>query len=214
MSSSSARREEQLLLIRKTIIVAVASDEALMERFVLKGGNALDIVYRLGERSSLDIDFSISGDFSSREELNEVQTRLFSALRDRFDLVVFDERLQERPSRGDGPGVTVWGGYSATFKLLPRGRFYALGGAAGVLPAGDVLRAMQREALVTGPGAARSFTIEISKFEYCEGRVLRSIDDYDCYVLHSGDDCGREAPSNLSAATCIYASASSRSAAS
>jgi predicted nucleotidyltransferase component of viral defense system len=60
--------DDQLLLVRKTIIVAIASDDVLMERLVLKGGNALDIVYRLGERASLDVDFSMSDDFASKEE--------------------------------------------------------------------------------------------------------------------------------------------------
>jgi hypothetical protein len=179
--------DDQLLLIRKTIIVAIASDEALMERLVLKGGNALDIVYRLGERASLDIDFSMSGDFSSREELEAIKLRLFQALRDRFDaleLIVFDERLEERPRGQGGPGVAVWGGYNATFKLLPRERFYALGGSPGVPASGALLEAMQRQSLNAGSdaGSTRKFAIEISKFEYCEGRLLQSVDDYDCYV--------------------------------
>lgn len=177
--------DDQLLLIRKTIIAAVASDEELMDRLVLKGGNALDIVYGLGERASLDIDFSISGDFGSREELRETEIRLFDALRRRFDtidLIVFDERLEERPRGGGGPGVTVWGGYNATFKLLPRARYYALGGTPGATPAGQLLGAMQREAMVTGPGGLRSFIIEISKFEYCEGKILKRVDEFDCFV--------------------------------
>jgi predicted nucleotidyltransferase component of viral defense system len=178
--------DDQLLLIRKTIIVAIASDAQLMERLVLKGGNALDIVYRLGERASLDVDFSMSGDFGSQEEVEEVKERLFRALRERFDpldLIVFDERLEERPRGRGGPGV-AWGGYNATFKLLPRDRFYALGGLPNVAPAGRILDAMQRESLntATGAGSSRKFTIEISKFEHCDGRVLRSVDDYDCYV--------------------------------
>jgi hypothetical protein len=187
INSTSMLSDDQLLLIRKTIIVAIASDDALMERLVLKGGNALDIVYRLGERASLDVDFSMSDDFTSRAELESVGHRLFQALRDRFDaidLIVFDERLEERPRGQGGPGIAVWGGYNATFKLLSRERFYALGGSPGVPPTGLLLEAMQRESLNAGAGAGttRKFTIEISKFEYCEGRVLQSVDDYDCYV--------------------------------
>lgn len=177
--------DDDLLQIRKTIITAVASDEYLVDRLVLKGGNALDIVYRLDERASLDIDFSLAGDFTSRAELEDVQTRLFSALRARFDtidLVVFDERLSEKPRNSAGPGLTVWGGYDATFKLLTRSRYYQLGGKPGQVPEGGVLDAMRRESIATGPGDTRQFRIEISKFEYCDGKVVRQVDDYDCSV--------------------------------
>lgn len=181
------RQDDQLLRIRKTIIVAIASDDVLMELLVLKGGNALDIIYQLGERASLDLDFSMSGDFSSDAELAEIGRRLFGALRDRFDsidLIVFDERLETRPKRHGGPGIDLWGGYNASFKLLPREHFYRLGGVAGTAPSGAVLAAMQRQSLTVGasPDATRQFVIEISKAEYCEGKLLQNIDDFDCYV--------------------------------
>lgn len=184
--------EQRLLAIRKTIIVAVASDDVLMEGLVLKGGNALDIVYELGERSSLDIDFSMARGFEGIDEQAEMQARLFRALRDRFDslaptgYIVFDERFEQRPRIRSGQkpeaGLTLWGGYNATFKLIAKDVYRALGGQPGVAPGGTVLEAMRRQAQVTGPGSERVFYIEISKFEYTEGRVLHNIEGYDCYV--------------------------------
>jgi hypothetical protein len=184
MATLSAE-ERELLEIRKTIIVAIASDDALMERLILKGGNALDIIYKLGERSSLDVDFSMGKDFQDLEELEDVKVRLFHALRDRFDssgYVLFDEQLEERPRNQGGPGLTVWGGYNAKFKLIPKGDFSALGGILGVPPTREVLDKIRRQAQVSGPGFQRVFLIEISKFEYIEGRILVNVEDYDCYV--------------------------------
>lgn len=176
--------DSELLRIRETIIVAVASDEALVERLVLKGGNALDIVHKLGERSSLDLDFSMQGDFESASEVSDTEQRLFRALGDRFDalgFLVFDERFESRPRGDGGPGV-VWGGYSAQFKLITRRRFIELGGVIGVEPEARLLEAMQREAHVTGVGSQRSFVIEISKFEHTEGKQLVEVGGFDCYV--------------------------------
>ena len=39
--------------IRTTVIKAIFSDDILMEKLVLKGGNAIDLVYNIGARSSL-----------------------------------------------------------------------------------------------------------------------------------------------------------------
>jgi hypothetical protein len=184
-AAPGAAADEELLEIRKTIIIAIASDEKLMERLVLKGGNALDIVYRIGERSSLDVDFSMAGDFRDEDELEVMRERLFSALRDRFDSLgyaVFDEKLEHRPRDQGGPGLTVWGGYNAVFKLIPRDRLVALGGVPGMAPTGAVLDAVRREARVSGPNSQRVFLIEISKFEYCEGRKQAEVEGFDCYV--------------------------------
>lgn len=178
-----------LLEIRKLIVVAIASNDELVDRLVLKGGNALELVHRIGERASLDIDYSMADDV---EDLEVFRARLFAALRDRFDsagFVVFDERFQPRPRprAGRSPdrnaqGFAVWGGYYATFKLLTKERYRELGGVPGLAPEGPVLGAMRREAQVAGPGFIRTFEIEISKFEYIEGYVVAEVDDYTVQV--------------------------------
>ncbi len=37
--------------IRRLVIVALFSDDELMEKLVLKGGNALDVIYNIGTLS-------------------------------------------------------------------------------------------------------------------------------------------------------------------
>jgi predicted nucleotidyltransferase component of viral defense system len=49
--------------IKKLTLIGLFSDDDLMDTLVLKGGNALDIVYRIAARASIDIDLSIENDF-------------------------------------------------------------------------------------------------------------------------------------------------------
>ena len=170
-----------------------------MERLVLKGGNALDIVYQLSERSSLDIDFSMADDVSGEAELAEMKSRMFHALRERFDALgyhVFAEALIERPrpraGERTGAGLTIWGGYNAQFKLISKAADIELRrelatrlrrkGENRPPTDAEILESRSRQAQVTGVGSERVFTIEISKFEYTTGKVLRKVDAFDCYV--------------------------------
>ena len=53
--------------IKRLAIIAMFSDDVLMDTLVLKGGNALDIVYKIASRSSIDLDFSMEQDFDCPE---------------------------------------------------------------------------------------------------------------------------------------------------
>lgn len=157
--------------IRSTIIAAIASDDNLQERLVLKGGNALELIHKIGQRASLDIDFSLDGDF---EDLEDARVRLFQALRQQFETagyVLFDEMFAPRP-KSRSPGDR-WGGYNAEFKLIERKTFEKLAGKR------DDIR---RQATESGPNQQRKFKIEISAFEYCEGSIEAPINDYVCRV--------------------------------
>ena len=49
----------QLERIKKLSIIAMFSDDYLMDILVLKGGNAIDIIYGIASRASLDLDLSL-----------------------------------------------------------------------------------------------------------------------------------------------------------
>ena len=157
--------------IRTAIITAIGADDELMEQLVFKGGNALEIVHKIGNRASLDMDFSISEDL---RDVAEFEARLFRSLRHHFDsagLVLFDQRFGPRPTNrlhGD-----LWGGYNAEFKLIERDRFESLGGK---------LEDIRRQAITMGAGQQRKFRIEISAFEYCEDKIAAEVDHYTVYV--------------------------------
>jgi hypothetical protein len=81
-----------------------------MEKLVLKGGNALSLVYHLSGRSSLDLDFSMAGDFT---DVPDAEEHIFRARRDRFDsagLDVFDGRLRPKPAILGPNQPASWGG--------------------------------------------------------------------------------------------------------
>ena len=159
--------------LRRVIITAVFADDELLETLVLKGGSALNLIHGIGTRSSLDLDFSMDGDFASVEN---ARVRLVSTLENRLDahgLVVFDARFSAKPSTPID-GHPEWGGYMLKFKLIELRDFERLDGRI------EDLRRQSFE--VNGPGAQRTFKIDISKYEYCDGKEQIEIDDFACYV--------------------------------
>lgn len=158
--------------IRRLVIIAMFSDDILFDQLTLKGGNALNLIYNLGSRSSVDLDFSLSEDFA---DLADVEQRIFRALKARFaeaEMRVFDEKFSRRPLQTK-PGAEKWGGYQVDFKVIEENRYNLL--------QDDISRA-RREALVIGPAAQRVFSIQISKHEFCEGKVEAELQDYVIYV--------------------------------
>ena len=162
-----------LAAIRRLVIIAMFSDDVLMEQFVLKGGNALSLIYGIGDRSSIDVDLSIPDDFT---DLPMVSKRASAALRDRFEAagyVVFDDRFHERPSVPK-PGRSVRiGGYQLEFKIIDRENYERLGGD---------LEQLRRNATLIGPEQKRRFKVDISKHEFCDAKEELELDSYTIYV--------------------------------
>ncbi len=164
-----------LRTIRKVVIAAIASDDTLYEMLVLKGGNALDLVHKLGERASLDMDFSIREDF---ENVDNVKERLERSLSDRFDSAgykVFDFTFGARPlpERVPPDSPKWWGGYRACFKIIPNDVHRRHG---------SDIHALRRRSTRVNDDDTRVFKIDISKFEYCEGKIEAEVDAYRIYV--------------------------------
>ena len=158
--------------VRRLTIVALFSDDVLFEQIVLKGGNALSLVCGLSSRASLDLDFSIEKAFA---DLNETRERIFHALKDRFSTagyVVFDESFEPKP-QVQRSRRKLWGGYALQFKLIERDKYKALGGNP---------ESIRRNALVVGPEQQRKFSVDMSKYEYCQGKVARELDSYTIYA--------------------------------
>ena len=146
-----------LTMIRTEIIAAVSDDPTLREQLVLKGGNALALIHKIGMRTSLDIDYSMSDDLAQPHEFGMTMER---ALRSRFEphgLVVFDFTFEPRPKSASA--AANWGGYNAEFKLATN----------ETESASSDLNQMRRQALTIDddPQGSRRFRIEISKFEFC-----------------------------------------------
>ena len=159
--------------IRRIIITAIFSDELLSEHLVLKGGNALSLIYRVSTRSSLDLDFSLSSDFP---DVGVAREHIFRALRDRFGavgFVTFDEKLEPKPRLRGEDMKPWWGGYELSFKIIEREKYEVLKQRP------DKLR---MDATVIGSRQQRTFTADFSKFEYTDGKVERELDYYTIQV--------------------------------
>jgi Nucleotidyl transferase AbiEii toxin, Type IV TA system len=159
--------------VRRRILIALFSDDELMDALVLKGGNALALVHRVGSRASVDMDFSTQDAFPDRDKAG---ARIFETLRREFGsigYVVFDEKFEIKPSQHARGQPEWWGGYVAEFKLAESALYEALR---------DDIQALRMRSEVLGPLHKRTYKIDISPHEFCEGKVRREIDDYVIYV--------------------------------
>jgi predicted nucleotidyltransferase component of viral defense system len=155
--------------IRRLIITAVFADDVLFDYLVLKGGNALSLVHRVGSRASLDLDFSMAGDF---DDSREIAQRIFASLDRRLataSLVVFDKSFEAKPKLQEKDDDPTWGGYLISFKLIEKSKHFQLRSQPAK---------MQIDALPIGIGQQRIFRIEISKHEYVEGRQEEDLDHF------------------------------------
>lgn len=155
--------------IRTAIITAVFSVDSIYDKLALKGGNALRLVYAIQDRTSLDLDFSLEGDFPNFEETREA---LFRALGDRLDSAgfhVFDLQMTARPPHASG----TWGGYRLELKVITREGYQACGGDIGRL---------RRQAVELSAAHNRTWTVEISKFEYCGPKKKLELDHHTIFV--------------------------------
>jgi len=179
--------EEQLQRIKRLAVIALFSDNDFLECLVLKGGSAIDLFHPSPGRASRDLDFSIDGDF----------TEAAGALRDRFErllsetfqpegLAVFDVEFNATPPPERIADLPFWGGYVLKFKLAERDLYEATQKRLNRIPGKRVEREKQklraRQARDVGPGGLKTFTIELSKHEYCKGKEEREIDGYVVYV--------------------------------
>lgn len=158
-------------LVRRLALVALCSNDTLMERLIFKGGSALELVYRLSSRSSIDMDFSIENDFAP-EELQTITELLQSTLESTFreeGYFLFDFEFLHRPKKLRPDAPPFWGGYDVEFKVIDI--------SVAQKCAFDIEQMRKRSLGATLSGGKR-FLIEISKCEYCQDTTYGDIDGY------------------------------------
>ncbi|EKE03399.1 MAG: hypothetical protein ACD_20C00209G0010 [uncultured bacterium] len=164
---------KQLEKIKKIAIKAIFSDDFLVDRLVLKGGNCIDLAYKLSNRSSIDIDFSMETDFS-QDELNEFTDMLQKKFPQYFNeggYYPFDIKITNRPKLN--PKDHKWGGYQLTFKVISHKKYQEFNGG---------LNQIRKNAIALGKGDSRAFKIDISKFEYCQNKQSFDLDGVMIYI--------------------------------
>ncbi len=164
---------ERVQQIKRLVVIALFSDDELMERFVLKGGNAVDLAYQIGWRASVDIDLSMADDFRS-EDIEAIRLLIENNLLATFrpaGYEIFDVTMEERPEKVSASLKTFWGGYFLSFKLIEAAKYAENSGN---------LENLRRNAVQIG--ARGKIEIDISKFEFCEAKIARDLEGYRIFV--------------------------------
>lgn len=175
MSGMDLGNLKDLKALKEHAVMAIFADDQLMEMLVLKGGNALSLIYGLSERASFDLDFSISGPFDE-SQMPFLETRLKQAVENEFQrigLQVFDFKFNVKPEKIADEVKDFWGGYAVEFKLIETEKYKQFQKNP------DTLR---RNAIPVGKQRSTKLEIDISKFEYCEDKQLADLNDYKIYV--------------------------------
>ena len=110
--------ESDLKYLREQMIIALFSDDELLDKLVLKGGNALSLIHEIGDRASVDLDFSIDSDGLPGE-------RIEAALEGHFKTIgykAFDIKVLQKP-HDPSKAPAWWGGYVVEFKILELDRY-------------------------------------------------------------------------------------------
>ncbi len=146
-----------------------------MEKVVLKGANLLDLIYDIRWRSSLDLDFSMEGEFD-RDRLEDIGAEIEGCLKASFKKAgydVFDVELEEKPKTVTADMAQFWGGYRIAFKV---------GNAADLTRLAHDRESRRMYALALGKKNSKRFTIDISKFEYCQPRRSYDLEGTRIYI--------------------------------
>lgn len=160
--------------IKRYAIIAMFSDDDLMDMLVLKGGNVLDLIYGVSARSSIDIDLSMASEFEEKE-LDIIKDKIKKALMDTFQDIgysVFDIKFMVTPQNITPDLKDFWGGYEIEFKVIEKTKYSDLH---------EEIDSLRRNSLVVGPKNRRKFSIQISKFEFCEQKQEHEIEGYRIY---------------------------------
>lgn len=175
LSVGVVNHTDMLNKIRKLAIVSLFSDDDLMDLFVLKGGNAINIAYGINDRSSMDLDFSMRQDFG--EDYDLIKQKICNAIEQTFSdegFKAFDIKLYPTPKVVREEYKDFWGGYTLEFKVIDEEHFNQLGG--------NVDDNVRRNAIVIGSNQEKKVTIDISKYEYVDTKQEVDIDGYTVYV--------------------------------
>lgn len=159
--------------VRETTITSLFSDDELMDILVLKGGNALELAYKLNSRASMDIDVSMEKDFADFGlTVEDVLKKLEKRLEENFKEAgykVFDVKLLEQPKQRKHTVEDLnWGGYKAEFKVIPWTDYERIG---------DDINKLRRESMVVA-GNKKVVKIDISKYEFTAPSEETEFKDY------------------------------------
>ena len=168
-------KPEKIRELRELVVIAIFSDDELMERMVLKGGNALDLIYKLSNRASFDLDFSMSDQFE-KSDLPRIEAKLKKTVERVFlqaGYQIFDFNFSERPHIIAPEVKDFWGGYAVDFKFIEEAKFKQYE---------KNIDDLRRNAVSIGKKGSTKVEIDISKFEICDQKSEQELRSLTIYV--------------------------------
>ncbi len=164
--------ETFLKLVKEKTLEALLSDDNIMDKLVFKGGNAIAMIYKISDRASMDLDFSMENDFTPEEKQN-IHGRIEKLLersfkRTDYNVVNFDFKEKPRVSSNK-----FWGGYEISFQLIDNKRLKEL-----PTKNKEILGRNTRPIY----DDIKKFTVDISKYEYCASKKPQNFEGYTVYV--------------------------------
>lgn len=166
---------QRIKRIKELLIIALFSDNEFLETLVLKGGNAVDLIYNAALRGSIDLDFSLETDFLDPdiERLKIRFDQLLNTTLNKEGYCIFDVSFTLRPPEVSTDLSEFWGGYRLEFKVATLENFESKKNNP------RLLRTTSEE---IGSGNKKIFAIDISKHEFCENKTEQELDGYTIYV--------------------------------
>lgn len=169
------------------VLKAIATDTELVDALVLKGGNALQLIYGVASRASKDLDFSVEDKLVDPARFAQ---RLKSVLEGSFNLAGYeflDFQFGERPQEPKPDHPPTWGGYQAQFKAVSRSvleraleveaRRLRKKEAAGHVVERSKLDEKARREDVARRNAGPVIKVDISHHEFTQGKQPAKLDD-------------------------------------
>ena len=172
--TSSGVGQAELEAVKRATLTALVTDDGLTDRLVLKGGSALEMIYGVSDRSSIDLDFSMSDTFAA-EELDPLRDRIESLLSrslGEVGLHALDVKLKPRPKKLTADIADFWGGHELSFKVISK----------EVAASHADVDQRRNRAIQVGAGGRASFSVDISSFEYVEPKTEQEVDGYTVFV--------------------------------
>jgi len=138
-------------------------DPVLSRLLILKGGCAMRLFDGLDSRLSIDADFSVEGAIDPDSEVFSIMEENLASMFHVDGYGVIDFRAQKRPKKSRPGFPAKWGGWACEFKLVPLE--FAL----------RSLEVQRKRALIPMGANSPKITIDLSEFEYCGKRRVRTI---------------------------------------
>lgn len=150
---------EFIKTVKHLAVIAIASDDDLMEMLVLKGGSAIEMIYKVNNRASLDLDFSME-DGLNEEQIAEIGDKLYSTFSSTFEeygYEVFDSKFMKKPKQElSEEHRKFWGGYKFEFKLADKEKYEGIVTKTDK-EAENLLNKKRREAYTLGKSNSTKF---------------------------------------------------------